>query len=854
MDHPLDQYLAPGDAPDAQELPVAQEMDIEPEMLEEEALVSCNCSTSSPRCSQHNDLQADQIPDPGCLADADDAEEPAFAVAQPADHNLEEPEDYIDPETVSLEDIKTTLKFIDLVRHATLDNGELDPDTIDRLRNPLQHPPDVDDPDLILALDIFLSTTSAAEDTYTSVMKAISRRFPETETLSHYQVKQRIEQLTGISPITHDMCVNSCAGFTGPFKDLMNCPICNDFRYEAHPYHESHGEKKIPRKTFSTLPIGPQLQALWRHPDTAGAMRYRARRSQEILNQRNAEGHIDIEAYDDFLCGSEYLDAFENGRINDHDTTLLLSIDGAQLYEKKISDCWIYIWVILDFHPELRYKTHIVLFGGIFPGPRKPKHFISLLYPGIHHLSALQREGFRVWDAYDGQVHISRPFFNFGTADGLGVVYMNGLTGHVGYYSCRHYCPVKGRRVAGEKRYYPVHLKPLDYTVEDCDHDNYNFARLPVRPAHEYSNNVARVAAATTIGEYNDLRKDTGIVAPSLFSGLDPDHMLRIPGCFAGDLMHLIALNITQLFLILWRGTMKCKAPDNKATWGWAVLVGDVWERHGKTVADATPYIPGSFDVPPRNPAEKISSGYKAKEYLTYVFLLGPALLYNILPQPYWRHFCKLVYAVRILHQHRIPKDDVIEAHNLLLEFVREYEELYYQRKIERLHFCRPSIHTLLHLAREVIRLGPGCYYTQWTMERTIGNITEEIKQPSKPYANLAQRAVRRNQVNALKAMIPALDPQENEPRGSEEVADGYTLLRARDENMQKIGGPNGAAIRHYMQQELEDVRDNWTPRVRRWARLRLPTGQIARSAWKEKAKPLEKVRISRNVKVHVYH
>jgi hypothetical protein len=54
--------------------------------------------------------------------------------------------------------------------------------------------------------------------------------------------------------------------------------------------------------------------------------------------------------------------------------------------------------------------------------------------------------------------------------------------------------------------------------------------------------------------------------------------MLRIPRCFTGNLMHLISLNITQLFLILWHGTMKCKAPDNKATWEWAVLVGDVWE------------------------------------------------------------------------------------------------------------------------------------------------------------------------------------------------------------------------------------------------------------------------------------
>ncbi|KAH9016017.1 hypothetical protein EDB84DRAFT_1252809, partial [Lactarius hengduanensis] len=38
---------------------------------------------------------------------------------------------------------------------------------------------------------------------------------------------------------------------------------------------------------------------------------------------------------------------------------------------------------------------------------------------------------------------------------------------------------------------------------------------------------------------------------------------------------------------------------------------------------------------------------------------------------------------------------------------------------------------------------------------------------------------------------------------------------------------------------------------VRRWARLRILTGQNCYSAWKEKQKPLEKRRTTRNVKVY---
>jgi hypothetical protein len=35
---------------------------------------------------------------------------------------------------------------------------------------------------------------------------------------------------------------------------------------------------------------------------------------------------------------------------------LLFSIDGAQLSEKKQSDCWVYIWIIFDRAPDICYK------------------------------------------------------------------------------------------------------------------------------------------------------------------------------------------------------------------------------------------------------------------------------------------------------------------------------------------------------------------------------------------------------------------------------------------------------------------------------------------------------------------
>jgi len=329
--------------------------------------------------------------------------------------------------------------------------------------------------------------------------------------------------------------------------------------------------------------------------------------------------------------------------------------------------------------------------------------------------------------------------------------------------------------------------------------------------------------------------------------------MLGVPALFVLDIMHLPALNIPDLMIPLWRATFDCDKTDNKQLWTWAVLRDPtIWKAHGKSVADATPYIPGSFDRPPRNPAEKISSGYKAWEYLLYFFGLGPALLFGILPDNIWQNYCKLVRSFRILMQEEILPTELMESHQLMTEFSNGFEELYVQRRIDRIHFVRPCVHTASHFAPETTRVGPGIIVSQWALERTIGNLGEEIKQHRDPYTNISERGVRRCQVNALKAIIPDLEPLNNLlPHGSEDLGNGYVLLRARDRVVRKVSNLHELyAIRKYVERDGLVLPNGWEPYVRRWARVQLPNGQIARALWKEGTRALEKLRISRNLKV----
>lgn len=141
-------------------------------------------------------------------------------------------------------------------------------------------------------------------------------------------------------------------------------------------------------------------------------------------------------------------------------------------------------------------------------------------------------------------------------------------------------------------------------------------------------------------------------------------------------------------------------------------------------------------------------------------------------------------------------------------------------------------------------------------MEHTIRNLGEEIRQPSNPYANLSQCGLLQCQVNALTAMIPDLGPPPlSLPRGAIDLGQGYILLRAQDRYERLMHPQEAGALLRYLSNTIAEgssvnINCDWCPKVTRWARLRLPNGQVARSCWKESLKPLGKLRTARNVKV----
>jgi len=286
-------------------------------------------------------------------------------------------------------------------------------------------------------------------------------------------------------------------------------------------------------------------------------------------------------------------------------------------------------------------------------------------------------------------------------------------------------------------------LRPLGNKVPiGASHPSISITSITMLSADDYNEKLQYVLTSPSSRQFECCRHETGICKPSIVSALLKS--FPVPKCFPADTMHLFGLNLTQLLVALWRGTIDHAKEDHPTSWPLAVLHdANIWKQHGAVVAAAGRYIPVCLGTRvPRNPAEKIFSRYKAIEYMIYIYGLCPALLYGILPQPYHRHFCKLVFATRIIHKRHKSKDELLVAHKALLEFVYQFELLYYCGELSRLHFVRPCIHALTHTVPEHFRVGSLTEISQWTMERTIGNLGKEIRLHSDPYANLSQRII----------------------------------------------------------------------------------------------------------------
>ena len=624
--------------------------------------------------------------------------------------------------TIELPHLQIAQQYIDLMRSAELGKSGMQLEDIDTLCN-LAHAETLVEPSpLLRSVHHFINNSAALRKHYEQLRTIEHRHRPDDPILSFDQVKCRVLWLSGVVPVEHDMCVNSCLAFTGPHENLEACARCDEARYFP-------GTTR-PQKRFTTILIGPVIQAMYSSRSVADSMHYMERTLADNVECVRLNGGM-LDSYNDTTSGLALIDAWDRGDLKMGDVAMQFSIDGAQLRADKPSEAWFFVWVFHNLPPSMRYKKAFVIPGVIVPGPEKPWDIDSFMFPSLYHIAALQREGLTVYDASLGTIVRSRPLVVFGTADSPGSAFMSGMVGHSSCVGCRLYCDMPSRRWTGDSHYYPTMNRPHDYDVDGCCHRDISDSDLEeyqVGIPGKYQQNMQYLLGARTTADYKLMHLNMGLCKQTLFSGL-PYQPLPVPSLFTMDIMHLTVLNDPDLFIKLFTGKLDVYPPDNRDDWEWAVFYRRslVWNKHGETVPRAVPYIPSSFSRAPWDPSKKLNSGFKAWEFQIYFYGLCPSLLRHFLPQKYWRNFCKLVAGVRILQHPRISKEELILGHNLLLAFAHEFEDLYYQHKASHIHFIQQSIHLLTHIASETVQVGPLACYAQWTLETAIGNLGREI-------------------------------------------------------------------------------------------------------------------------------
>lgn len=279
-------------------------------------------------------------------------------------------------------------------------------------------------------------------------------------------------------------------------------------------------------------------------------------------------------------------------------------------------------------------------------------------------------------------------------------------------------------------------------------HTDYNFASPPLRGDNRNQREVIYLverANATSTAE----SKRIGINRASILLELRSLHFTR---SFPIDIMHCVLLNITETLFKLWNGT---KLGFEKE--GSAAAIDDHYHLSteaisiiSETLVKARKDIPADMCRAPRR-IDKHFKGYKAAEWEAWLRYYGIPLLDQHLGDECVDNFRQLSRIFSLATQHSIDETELATLEELTVDFVRNYERLYYRGEPRRLPVCLVNIHYLVHLAAHIRDCGPLRYCWQFPMERYCGIIKPMARSKSHLNKSLANGVLTREFFNHIR-------------------------------------------------------------------------------------------------------
>ncbi|KAJ7655446.1 hypothetical protein B0H17DRAFT_941344 [Mycena rosella] len=213
--------------------------------------------------------------------------------------------------------------------------------------------------------------------------------------------------------------------------------------------------------------------------------------------------------------------------------------------------------------------------------------------------------------------------------------------------------------------------------------------------------------------------------------------------------MHLIWENLIKNLILLWTGEFKGLDTGDE----WYQLEKAIWEAIATRTAAASDTIPSAFGSRVPN-IGKDRPNVSAEMWSFWTLYLGPVLLRRqFANEKYYSHFIALVKLLNICLQFEITDAEIEEVRVGFIEWVRVYEEMYFQHEPERISTCPLTIHALLHIAPGIKFTGPVWCYWAFPMERFCGSIQRGIRSRRFPWASMDRFVLENAQLIQIKTI-----------------------------------------------------------------------------------------------------